>query len=83
MDAIIIREKKLLENSVILSAIYTDPRFKFVLSLSQNIKAQDHLIKLFDKINQRNPENDQNITIMSSSSSYNVQPSTSTYFISK
>lgn len=44
------REKILMENQVLLSALYLDPRFKFLLSEEKTIVAQNHLRHLYDCI---------------------------------
>lgn len=44
------REKTLLESPVLLSALYLDPRFKFLLKPNQITMAQNHLKMLADNI---------------------------------
>lgn len=44
------REKLLLESSVLLAALYLDPRFKFLLSAEENIKARKHLLQLSEHL---------------------------------
>lgn len=50
-DIIDRREKILLSNPVLLSALYLDPRFQFVLKNEEIVIAKNHLKSLFDNSN--------------------------------
>lgn len=76
INAIEVREKKLLKNPVLVSAIYLDPRFKFLLSTDENIVAQNHLMQLYDNYMNINIENNSEVTTSQPSTS---QISTSLY----
>lgn len=45
-DAVKKREDLLINNDVFLAALYTDPRFNFILNTTQKIKAQSHIRQL-------------------------------------
>lgn len=48
------KEKEILSNSILVSAIYLDPRFKFLLTHTQNEQACTHLKALYDHIQKIN-----------------------------
>lgn len=56
------REKCLLENTIVLAALYLDPRFHFLLTVDQKEKAQNHLKSLYANLvemeNQPQSQND-------------------------
>lgn len=51
VQCLIIRERYILNNRVLLSAMYLDPRFKNMLTQQQSTDAIDHLIKVWVHIN--------------------------------
>lgn len=59
------REQLLLKNDVMLSALYTDPRFNFMLTAEQKLIAQDHLRKLVIFV-QSNKRTDQEVQLATS-----------------
>lgn len=71
LNFIKVREKVLLNDIVVITALYLDPRFNFMLSKTQRIDAQNHLKKIYANLNFLESLNKENELLATSSSNTN------------
>lgn len=64
MEIILHREKLLLQNSIMLSALYLDPRFHFLLNTEQKIEIQNHLRSLWSNLKSFQNQQSQSLQLL-------------------